>query len=171
MNIDKFGTRFISTNEIVGLLYRDPNINLTNFKVTDPDQYNQSVRELYADMPILERYTEFQGSSVEEFDRMNQNKWHIPKEYQDFDIAKWCLDQCGTEEELQRVGKELLLFQERNLFDLLKFLKYMVDTLRANNVVWGVGRGSSVASYVLFLIGVHKIDSLYYDLPIEEFLK
>ena len=155
----------------MGLLYRDPDINLANFKVTDPDQYNLSVRELYADMPLLERYTEFQGSSVEEFDRMNQSKWNMPVEYQDFDIAKWCLDQCKTEAELQRVGKELLLFQERDLFGLLKFLKYMVDKLRTNNVVWGVGRGSSVASYVLFLIGVHKIDSLYYDLDIEEFLK
>jgi DNA polymerase III alpha subunit len=50
-------------------------------------------------------------------------------------------------------------------------MKYIVDTLRANNVVWGVGRGSSVASYVLHLIGVHKIDSVKYDIPIEEFFK
>ena len=57
------------------------------------------------------------------------------------------------------------------MFMLLKYLKYLVDTMRNNNIVWGVGRGSSVASFVLFLIGVHKINSLYYDLPIEEFLK
>ena len=78
---------------------------------------------------------------------------------------------CSTEEQLQRVGQELLMFQDRNLFDLLKFMKYLVDTMRKNNIVWGVGRGSSVASYVLFLIGVHKIDSIYYQLDIEEFLK
>jgi DNA polymerase III alpha subunit len=69
------------------------------------------------------------------------------------------------------VGLELLLFQERDLFLLLKQLKYIVDTWRKNNIVWGVGRGSSVASYVLYLIGVHKINSIYYDLNIEEFLK
>jgi DNA polymerase III alpha subunit len=46
-----------------------------------------------------------------------------------------------------------------------------VETMRVNNIVWGVGRGSSVASYVLYLIGVHKIDSMYYDLDIEEFLR
>jgi DNA polymerase III alpha subunit len=50
-------------------------------------------------------------------------------------------------------------------------MKYIVDTLRANNIVWGVGRGSSVASYVLHLIGVHKIDSIKYSIPIEEFFK
>jgi DNA polymerase III alpha subunit len=50
-------------------------------------------------------------------------------------------------------------------------MKYVVDTLRENNIVWGVGRGSSVASYVLHLIGVHKIDSIKYNIPIEEFFK
>jgi DNA polymerase III alpha subunit len=87
------------------------------------------------------------------------------------DIAKWILEQCETEPELQRVGEELLLFQERDLFDLLRYLKYLVDTMRANGVIWGVGRGSSVASYVLYLIGIHKIDSMYYDLSITEFLR
>ena len=43
--------------------------------------------------------------------------------------------------------------------------------MRDNGVIWGVGRGSSVASYVLYLIGIHKVDSMYYDLPINEFLR
>ena len=47
----------------------------------------------------------------------------------------------------------------------------MVQVMRDNNIVWGVGRGSSVASYVLYLIGVHKIDSLYYDLDVTDFLR
>ncbi len=81
------------------------------------------------------------------------------------------LSLCKEDYELQRVGQELLLFQERNAFNLLRYMKYFVDTLRKNNIVWGVGRGSSVASYVLFLLGVHKINSLYYNLDIEEFLK
>jgi DNA polymerase III alpha subunit len=95
----------------------------------------------------------------------------MPKEYYELDIAKWVLDQCKTEAELQRAGDELIKFQERKMFVLLQYLKYLVDTMRKNNVVWGVGRGSSVASFVLFLIGVHRINSLYYDLSIDEFLK
>jgi len=63
------------------------------------------------------------------------------------------------------------LFQERDMFVLLRYLKYLVDTMRENNIVWGVGRGSSVASFVLFLLGIHRINSLYYDLSIDEFLK
>ena len=57
------------------------------------------------------------------------------------------------------------------MISMLKTMKYVVDTLRTNNVIWGVGRGSSVASYVLHIIGVHKIDSVKYNLPIEEFFK
>jgi DNA polymerase III alpha subunit len=110
-------------------------------------------------------------TSLEGFDVKCQSNWFIPKEYQEMDIAKWVLDQCKTEAELQRVGEELIMFQERDMFMLLKYLKYLVDTMRKNNVVWGVGRGSSVASYVLFLLNVHRINSLHYDLSIEEFLK
>lgn len=80
-------------------------------------------------------------------------------------------DQCITEEERIRVDNELKGFIEHNMFDLLFSLKYIVDTLRKNNVVWGVGRGSSVASYVLYLIGVHKINSLKYNLDWREFLR
>ena len=110
-------------------------------------------------------------TSVEDFDIANQNNWYMPNEYKNFDIAKFVLDQCQNEEEMQRAGQELLLYQERDMFILLKYLKYLVDAMRNNNIVWGVGRGSSVSSFVLFLIGVHKINSLYYGLEIEEFLK
>ena len=95
----------------------------------------------------------------------------MPEQYKTMDIAQYVLNQCQGEAELQRAGKELLLFQERDMFVLLRYLKYLVDTMRKNNIVWGVGRGSSVASFVLFLLGIHRINSLYYDLSIDEFLK
>jgi len=78
---------------------------------------------------------------------------------------------CDTEVELQRVGQELLLYQERDLFDLLRYLKYLVDVMKQNQVIWGVGRGSSVASYVLYKLQVHRINSIYYELNVREFLR
>jgi DNA polymerase III alpha subunit len=78
---------------------------------------------------------------------------------------------CSTQAEIERVNKEYELFKERELDDVLRFFIYLVDYLRENSIVWGVGRGSSVASYILFLIGVHKIDSMRYSLDIKEFLK
>jgi DNA polymerase III alpha subunit len=78
---------------------------------------------------------------------------------------------CETDEQRDRVSQELELYIKHGMYDVLHVMKYIVDTLRANNIVWGVGRGSSVASYVLYLIGVHKVDSIKYKLPIEEFFK
>ena len=87
------------------------------------------------------------------------------------DIAKWILDQCADQNELQRAGQELLEYAERDLLPLLQYLKYLVDTMRSNNIVWGVGRGSSVASFVLYLIGVHRIHSLRNNLDFNEFMR
>lgn len=113
----------------------------------------------------------FHSCSVPEFHSMKQRQWFMPREYQDIDIAEHILSLCQTPEQLQRAGQELLLFQEHDLFDLLRYLRYLVTVLRDNNIIWGVGRGSSVASYVLYLLGVHRIDSMYYDLDPREFLR
>ncbi len=108
---------------------------------------------------------------VETFDRERQSRWFMPAEYRDTDIAQHVLDLCTTQEQLQRVGEELLLFQEHDLFDLLRYLRYLVAVMREHRIIWGVGRGSSVASYVLYLLGVHRIDSMFYDLDPREFLR
>ena len=109
--------------------------------------------------------------SVPEFHLTQQLSWHMPDEYRTLDIAEHILGLCSSEAELQRCGEELLLFQERNLFDLLRYLKYLVDVMTINRVVWGVGRGSSVASYALYKLGIHRIDSLFYNLDCREFLR
>lgn len=109
--------------------------------------------------------------SVADFDAQNQNHWLMPAEYCSIDIAQHVLDLCRTAEQLQRVGEELLLFQQQGLFDLLRYLRYLVAVMRDNQIIWGVGRGSSVASYVLYLLGVHRIDSMLYDLDPREFLR
>jgi len=103
--------------------------------------------------------------------QVDTTNWFIPYEYKTMDILDWLYQRCPTPEVRERVVEELRLFSKHDMIPVLKTMKYVVDTLRANNVVWGVGRGSSVASYVLFIIGVHKIDSVKYKLPINEFFK
>jgi DNA polymerase III alpha subunit len=170
MKYDQYGQTYTTSNELCDLLYKNPTLDISLFQVEDSLEYNRSVAELHAELDLLDSYHSI-SQTVEEFDRVLQRNWRMPLEYKDLDIAAYVLGLCKEEHELQRVGEELILYQERDLFDLLRYLKYLVDTLRKNNVVWGVGRGSSVASYVLFLLGVHKIDSLYYNLDIDEFLK
>ena len=102
---------------------------------------------------------------------INLENWFIPKSYKVMDIESWLLQQCKNQDQLDRVTLEIGLYKEHGMVPVLNAMKYIVDTLRSNNIVWGVGRGSSVASYVLYLIGVHKIDSIKYRIPIEEFFK
>ena len=170
MNYDRYGRPRLSEQDLVELLYKEPDLDLTNVEIVDPERFNCSIQELQIDLNPIKRYQDL-DLSLEQFDTANQKIWFMPQKYQNLDIAAWVLEHCDNEPELQRAGEELLLFQERNLFDLLKYLKYLVDTMREHDIVWGVGRGSSVASFVLYKIGVHKINSLYYDLPITEFLK
>jgi DNA polymerase III alpha subunit len=101
---------------------------------------------------------------------IDSNNWFIPKEYCP-NLVEMLYGMCTTDEQKERVTQELELYIKHKMYDILHVMKYIVDTLRANNVVWGVGRGSSVASYVLYLIGVHKVDSFKYNLPIDEFFK
>lgn len=166
MITDKYGQQIFSENDICDLLFTDPDRKLKNVLVTTQ---LTNILEL-ENFPRLKTYV-VDKSTVSDFDLRNQNSWFMPDKYKKLDIVEYILSLCTSDIELERVGTELILYQERNLFDLLRYLKYLVDTMRENNIVWGVGRGSSVSSYVLFLLGVHKIDSIKYELPITEFLK
>jgi len=168
--MNKYGDYVLDEKEVVEVLYNNPNVDLTRINITEVQKFNEAIESLYIDADKLAQYTE-PNVSVEEFDSQYQQNWHMPQEYKDLDIAKYLLDLCSNDAELQRVGHELLEYQKIDFFDALRFLKYMVDTMRENNVVWGVGRGSSVASHVLYLLGVHKIDSLKYNLDPDEFFK
>jgi hypothetical protein len=167
---DQYGRKVFDEKDVVDLIYQIPDIDMSNLLIDDPEKFNSSNEKYWREFSDLQKYQPL-SVSPEEFDEICQSNWYMPKEYQDLDIAAWILSQCRTQEQLQRCGEELLLYQERNLMPLLKYLKYFADTMKSNGVVCGVGRGSSVASYVLYLMEVHLIDSMYYDLDIKEFLK
>jgi DNA polymerase III alpha subunit len=132
----------------------------------------ESAAAILNDIPKFIAYNDLiEQMSTEQFDHRNQQQWFMPESYRNMDIAELVLNLCATDAQLQRCGHELMLFQERGLFDLLRYLKYLVDVMSEHKLIWGVGRGSSVASYVLFKLGVHRIDSLYYDLDPAEFLR
>lgn len=168
MRVDKHSRQILSEQDLCNLYMSDPTRLIRNALVETPIDFSDVLG-----VTNLPTFTQYQPDDISttEFDNHSQNNWNMPSEYSELDIAKFVLDLCKTEEELQRAGEELIMFQEREMFPLLQYLKYLVDTMRSNNVIWGVGRGSSVSSYVLYLLGVHRINSLFYDLSIDEFLK
>jgi hypothetical protein len=173
MKQDKFGQMIFAEDDVVDLVMQGRNIQSMSNMLVDASVNLEKSALLLDCIPSLINYDTLinLSESLEDFDRGLQQTWHMPQQYKDMDIAQYILNLCKTDAELQRCGQELLLFQERDLFDLLRFLKYLVDTMTENHVIWGVGRGSSVASYVLYKLGVHRIDSMFYDLDPGEFLR
>ena len=146
----------------IELLYRNKDINDIVFE--NATQFNQFADELDIEELILE------ANWSQDF--------NIPQHYKDIDVEEYVrklipngVDGTDNAEASQRVDMELALYKARNLYSILQLMIYIVDMMRKNSLVWGVGRGSSVASYVLYILGVHRIDSMYYDLDVGEFLR
>lgn len=99
------------------------------------------------------------------------NTWLLPAEYQAFDIESYIVSLSRNSIDSERIQYELGEFRSRNLLPVLKTIKYLVDTMRSKNIVWGVGRGSSVSSLVLFLLGINRIDPIRWNLDATEFFK
>jgi len=169
IKINDHGDCIFKEQDVIDILYTDPTFDISKLFFEDTERYNSSLKDLGIDLPVIN--TAPDREPLEEFDNKNINNWHMPEKYYQIDVLEWLLDKCQNDDEKTRVKMEYNLFEQKEFIKVLQFLMYFVDTLRANNIVWGVGRGSSVASFCLFLIGVHKINPLLYNLDITEFLR
>ena len=127
--------------------------------------------------PVIAKYNK-SSSELELPELVTEKNWgldyFIPEEYLEIDVERYIverLDPTLPPEYTERVVHELDMYRTKKLYPMLRLMIYIVDKMQEEDVVYGVGRGSSVASYCLYLIGVHKIDSVKYNLDIEEFLK
>lgn len=166
METDKFDRIILSEDDIFDALMKDPDRNLSGI-LSDRKLSNTLNLDNF---PSTEITPDINITPLE-FHKSNQCKWKMPQEYDELDIAEYILNLCKTDTELQRVGTELLLYYENDAFGLLRYLKYLSDVIKENNIVIGVGRGSCTASYILYLLGIHRIDSIHYDLPVSDFFK
>lgn len=171
-NFDKYGNVYFTESDIIEILYSgDTNIN--GFPVIESEEINTYNKNcFYYDksektLSILENV----DLSIEEFDQQMYNNWFIPKYYKELDLNTFLLNKCSNNTEIKRVEHELEYFYSYNLENILRFMIFFIDELRKNNQVWGVGRGSSVASFILYLVGVHKINPIKYNIKSEEFFK
>jgi DNA polymerase III alpha subunit len=168
---DQYGRVIYNRHDLYELLYQG--VDLSKLDQVewheDFDKYNAALTLNHlSDSPLqpLNNYS----VDVSEFDIEHQRKWFVPDEYMKMDICSYVKNKTPLAR-MKRVETELELYDKYELLDVLRLCVYLVDQMRKHNVVWGVGRGSSVASYVLYVIGIHKIDSEKYGLDIREFLK
>jgi DNA polymerase III alpha subunit len=170
MKQNNFGELIFTDTDVMDLVMQGRDLSILDGMIVDDTVDLSRMPDNLDPAPNFQQQ-QFHTIPVSEWHAQQQANWHMPEEYKQLDIAAHVLGLCTNEAELQRCGEELLLYQERNLFNLLKYLKYLVDVMTKNKIIWGVGRGSSVASFVLFKLGVHRIDSLHYNLDVYEFLR
>ena len=171
MKTDELGVPRFTNKDLVSMIYSG-HVDKCHVVLCDPsddiEKFNAAMREQY--LPELTKYIPLDVDQ-KTFDGALQSEWFMPDEYKILLVGDYIQTLCITSEERARVQEELEAYNERGMYPLLQYMIYLVDFMRENNIVWGVGRGSSVASYVLYLIGVHRIDSIQYDLDWTEFLR
>lgn len=185
MKTDNLGIPRFSNQDLINMIYSG-HADKCHVVLCEPsddvDKFNQAAQEL--GLPELQKYIAIDADQ-NQFDAVCQSEWFMPEEYKKIDLSEWFIfriakeldidptevAQSGDRPEIKRLNQELEAFHNQGMFDLLRYMIYLVDFMRENKIVWGVGRGSSVSSYILYLIGVHRINPLQYGLDWREFLR
>lgn len=79
-------------------------------------------------------------------------------------------DDTPSELHEARISAEMEFYERHGCLPLLNSLVGLVGKFREQGIPW-CGRGSSCASYVLYLIGVHDTNPILHDIPFSEFSK
>lgn len=172
MKTNIYGQGILTAHDLRTMLLQGKSIDNINVASNDEDielyqQFHDTV--LGGEPTLLQEPTELLSYDVFHTDCGQQ--WLFPIEYQTIDVYQWLIAKCSSDAEIDRVNEEYILYEARNLVMLLRLFIFLVGYMRENKFIWGVGRGSSVASYCLYLIGIHHVNSLYYGLDINEYLK
>ena len=171
---DDLGVPRFTNNDLIDMIYQG-NADKCHVVLCDPsdeiDKFNAAMDE--QGLSKLQKYISLDVDQ-KTFDTVCQSEWLMPQEYKDINVHNYVLSKAKTpcsQDVQDRIWEDLAEFEEHGMLDLLRYMIYLVDFMRENNIVWGVGRGSSVASYVLYLLDVHRIDSFKYNLDYKEFLR
>jgi DNA polymerase III alpha subunit len=171
MRLDYYSNPIFNEQDLFDALYKGYQINPADIIFVEQRTSDILALETQSGIRLFEPI-DTPSPTIEQLDSVWQEQWHMPDEYKILDIESWLFEQAPPwDPNHTRLSDELAAFKARNMLDLLRWLKYFVDTCSKEGIVWGVGRGSSVASYVLYLIGVHSIDPIKYNLDWQEFLR
>jgi len=171
MKIDSLGIPYFTETDLVKMI-QDGHVNKCAQVLCEDSQEIQKFNQAAGRFgrPPLEVYKPT-AVTMEQFDNVAQLEWFMPDEYRGIDLYSTLVSKCNNQKELDRLEIELAEYKRRNMTDILRYMVFLVDFMREQKIVWGVGRGSSVASFVLYLIGVHRINSIQYDLDFNEFMR
>lgn len=136
----------------------------------------------FVDHPDIQKYYRYKGIRADDYAWTDDGEvtgpgpetygWPTDKVYPLAEMCEAILEERGLGTEyLDRLAQELVMVQERGMEPFFNALCYIRDILVAENITWGAGRGSSCACLILYLLGVHRVDPVKYDIPMQEFFK
>ena len=71
----------------------------------------------------------------------------------------------------ERLDKEFDYFERNRFQSIILRVHHLIQRFIENDVVWGVGRGSSCSCYVYFCMYVHDVNPIKYQLNFSEYSK
>lgn len=164
--IDEYGNHILSEKELFELIYNE---NLNNNIVESSDEiinFKNILSEKDEDINII-LYNK-PNISIDEFHNNRKSEYFIPEKYLSIDLNEY-FSKFKNENNSSRIDIELNLVKQFEIENVFKFLIYLKDIMVKKNIVWGIGRGSSVACYLLYCIEIHYIDSIKYNLDPHDF--
>lgn len=171
LKVNMYGQAILSSDNLRDLLLQGKNISHLNVIFDEEiklfDKYQSEL--LSEKITFLDAPEEI--LSFDDFHLKCSEEWIFPEVYQQIDVKAWLLDKCKTQQQIDRVNEEYKLYEERDLIMLLRLFIFLVAYLREKKFIWGVGRGSAVSSFCLYLIGIHRVDPIKYNLSIHDYLK
>jgi len=171
----------LDTGEVINLLDRLLDQAIAGESLTHLKVWARTPEEIHE----INQYNQFMGEPTVSFWEPSDPEkppessytWQIPAAYRDLDVEEYVIEKFASRDlvdkhkYVDRLAEELDEFERRGMFDFLRTLIYVYDRFVAEKVVWGVGRGSSCACLILFLIGINRVDPVKYNIPLKEFLK
>lgn len=189
VHLDHLSMRNLSNNLSNRVLWYDGSISLTPDEINNFLLNGNSITDKIFVTELTEEINQYNKLNPDQKIDIKQNmddfdtSWNIPEKYKLLNLSDFVYDKLIEEysknnltkddinKRINRIDQELELYTKYNIISLLKTLIYIVDVFEEKNVVWGTGRGSSCSSYILYLIGLHDVDSVKYDLDVNEFFR
>lgn len=162
------GVSSYSSNQLVEEMYNNPNLLDCCFITSTDNAIKQYEIESDTTLPIKDSITTLDINLTST----------IPT---DFDIVDYVNDKFlislkdgMSEDEVikryERIEYELMCFIKINKLNYLYTIIHIISKMKESKTCWN-SRGSSSASYLLYVLGVHYIDSYHYNLDPKEFFK
>jgi DNA polymerase III alpha subunit len=130
-----------------------------------------AVTELSEDVELFNQLSDVLLQVNEPADFNPDLSWNLPEHWANLDLDAYFEGRLARADDRYkaRALAELKQVRERGLENLIRAIGYVVERFKETGQVWGVGRGSSCASLLLFLLGLHQVDPIKYNIPLEEF--